>query len=100
MPISLGLFMCAPEGRKSVAQGVSPGTRSPHESLAPEGRKNLKRWPSVAPCGAPGEREPPAASPRLAPWALSLRPCGATGDSAKRGLVEKSRYTEANSYFA
>jgi hypothetical protein len=44
MPILPGLFPGAPEGRKNVAQGVSPGTRSPNEAPAPEGRKNLQRW--------------------------------------------------------
>jgi hypothetical protein len=69
-------FLFAPEGRLTVAQGVSPGKRSPNSPSAPEGRKNLGRRLSIAPPGLLELRVPPPV-PRLAPWATSLRPSGA-----------------------
>ena len=50
MPIAHLMFPCAPEGQKTVAQGVSPGKRS-QDSLAPEGRESRVAVDSFAPPG-------------------------------------------------
>jgi hypothetical protein len=73
-------FLLAPEGRKNIAQGVSPGRQSQNRIPAPEGRKNLQTAPFYRPSGALGEAYASVPFPRLAPWARSLRPSGAEDD--------------------
>jgi len=47
-------FLFAPEGRLTIAQGVSPGKRNPNGSLSPGGAKELETAAFYRPSRAPG----------------------------------------------
>jgi hypothetical protein len=47
-------FLFAPEGRLTIAQGVSPGKRNPNRSLSPGGAEEFAAAVLYRPSGAPG----------------------------------------------
>jgi hypothetical protein len=81
------LLPVAPEGRKSIAQGVSPGVPKP-ETLSPEGAEEPEGG-ILSPLR--GSLRAALDCPRLAPWALSSRPSGAEGFIADKffSLIRK-----------
>ena len=64
----------APEGRKKIAQGVSPGNTGRRRFPAPAGAKANSRW-ILSPLR--GSFRFTNANPRLTPWATLCRPYGA-----------------------
>lgn len=78
----------APEGRKRLAQGASPGKRG-RGSLAPEGRQNT---PHEALSPLRGSHTVPTPNPRLTPWAMSLCPSGAQDNCLTGETNEQNRY--------
>src|SRR5437879_2755170 len=72
------MSLSAPEGRSSIAQGVSPGSGRKDQALSPQPRRGDRNDEpqriSVAPMGLKGFPLTDLLSPGLTPWALDRRP--------------------------